>query len=596
MENIIKKLVDSGIRIKNQSNEGEKLKFLNKDYYFDIDDEYKVFYIKNYYLDNEGFIYAKYDNNEYVLLKGFYKDFIRRIKEEQKIEEKIFSSISALVSDIERLIPGRYEMLLLIDKWNDTYLGALERGDNKKIETDTRQDKILNCYSKVEYSLEVQDCYNSSTLYSNGFFKSIFPETLSPLFSSILNQVHNIINPLFMSANIKTHSPSVKVIMNRLYINITNIESIITTLGSNIDYLLLFTAPYMIKNIEKLKIQNLKMQIMDIKDDEITENISDIEILINELSDEDIFGEKLIELLALITMNYVMLFLKQTNEFITINQQTGSVEASLKLIHCTRRVDKGKQKIQKYIDPIYEKNCDYEPYIEGFKSYKDKFKEIPAGKRLLINKVKLEESISKYHMYRNYIEDSLMKTSEGIEKIREIILRYADKLIDEGFLLNRDDIFYITIDEMKDFISGKTGGLKPYPIQFKKWKYYRCKAQIISPEILEKDVEEIPAITDRLVNSFKNKKEHKVFSMNHKENKSVMPDEILLLGCHGNFDLELMKNKKAVIGESINMFGRVAEYCYKNNIPMYSGLRLAPIIFKNKTIELNKDKLVIKDE
>ena len=78
--------------------------------------------------------------------------------------------------------------------------------------------------SKKEYAESKSRIYDEEVILSSGYFGSFFPQVSSYFTTSIFNDLLDILNPLFVSCNLKTLSPSVVPVDGRIYINMTAFE------------------------------------------------------------------------------------------------------------------------------------------------------------------------------------------------------------------------------------------------------------------------------------------------------------------------------------------------------------------------------------
>jgi hypothetical protein len=559
-------------------------------YFTEKDSERPLIKVYSNFNANEGYFFINENNSEYLLIKAIHKDFIRILKGEPSVSEKNLSKISDIAAQIDRNIDNLFCIYFQINETPELVdIDVLNRIDKPE---DMRNPLIKKPLSQVEYNLSKDNLFNDKLIYFRGLTSSLFPETLSVFTASIFNRIPDVINPFFTHAGFKTHSPSIRIIFNKLYTNYSNIDLIFRTLKIDESFLKLCYAPHLYTKTKKPKILVPNMKLLGIELDEINEFIDEIEERGHKLVFEDLSNDNLSELIALITMCGAMIFFLTANSFLGLRKILSSWSETLCLIYKSRE------------NSIF-KNTNNEKFIEYFDFFSDVkeisfknietssidelIKELPAKQRLF-NKSSILKLIKEGHIALDLRDRLFIQTNKILLRVKEILNKIGEDLVSERKFKKIEDISYFEIDEIKNIVDDNFFGNIPFTKSFKYWQLERFKAQIMPNEIYEKDIDSVYEITNMLYPKIKDMNEFEAVSYFHQDRE--LENSQISLNRDINFtNINLLEDKKAIITESTSIFSFLTEYACLTDKPIYTGIRYAPLILKDKKIIFSENKI-----
>lgn len=574
MNDLISKIKDSGIKTREATGE-------------------KVITARPYYKENFGFFHLASDEWEMTLVKGVYKNNIREISGESPYEEKEINSIAQILADVERCL--RAPATVTIEREDkDFFVNSAELVTPTYLRTDARNIDIPKPLTPVEVSLGKSSVINDKHLFSKSLFGENFPETLSPVMLSIAELVPEIFNPLFMSCNIKTLSPSMKILFGRPYINVNNIESVITAFYDKPDFFFRNCIPAIFKTIKKPSFKIPDDSALKISDEEIQSSINDIEEASGGIAQEDIFSDDFIELIALIVMTWEMIYIRLWKAFMEVSKILGKdMDETLKHIYMTRSdsiLNRDIPQIMKSFDPASSVTSFKGLSIEHI-SPEAMLKSLPATRRLKTNKGKYLTAIKSAHEYLKMRDELHITTSNAVMKIRDVLIETGQKLKDESIFYEAEDIFFFEQKELNNIINDEFYGNVPFTLNFRKWQTSRFASLCLPYELYEKDVEKSEEIAHGQISKTMEEKSISCMSFFHKDVETedfIVGRGIPLCDIKG-------ETPDAIIAESATMFSFVTEFCAVKDIPLYTGARFANILLRNKKVSSTGVQLTVID-
>jgi len=543
-----------------------------------------------HYRGNPGFFHFSAENWEAVTLKGVYKDNIRMMRGSDNIDKKTLNSLSQMCADAERNQRKPLTMELFVDQ-GTVFLYHAEHTPAQPEKTDSRDFYIKSPVTPVEKSLAKTDTANYKHLFNKNAFSEIFPETLSPLAMSLASAMPDVMNPLFMSSSIKTHSPSLKLVFGRLYLNISNAETIISAFYQKPDFFLMNFCPNIFKKIKKPSFGIPNDRDIKITDEEILETIKDIKETTDSAAPDDIFTDEFLELTALCFMAWEMVYIRLWKSFTDFHKFLGkSMDEAVVHIYKTRK-DSILQKPFHSICEIFDPSV-VPVSIEGLNLDRtdadEMYKKIPAAKRITLSKSKYMSKLENAHRYLE-MRDSLYTSAAMLtEKMRTVLCGIGDDLVKNSVLTSSDDIFYFELKEIYKILHDEYFGNIPFTISFRKWQNARFSALCLPHSLYEKDVETADTISARQIEHSLKEKTVPVFSFFHKD---MTTDRFSALPSHSLSSLYGLEDCGCVISESASIFSFAAEYCAVMDKPLYTGGRFASLILKGKNITTGKESI-----
>jgi hypothetical protein len=556
-----------------------------------------VVWLETQYQNNCGLMFMRSGSFTALLLKGVYKDFIRLLTGDPVIEPTAVVKLAESAVNIERnfRIPLKLGFIFT-DKDNRRLFYAVELTPPVTGRPDKRALYNYSMLSAVEYSLFKDDLLSGKTLYVKGMTAGIFPDTFSPFAASLARRVPDIFNPLLMSANIKSHSPSLKLVCSKGYINFSNVNSVCATIGTSADFAFLNYAPWILLKKDNPRFEVPKLSIFKINDNEISEAIEELSEFKNTLDKHLMFSGGFDEAPALAAMAAQMIQLMLWQTAAKLYSVLGSFEEVLKFAFLTREktILEALPPMPPYLDPAYPMfNRKIEkPFTR--KTFEELFATLPFRKRLTLSKSKLQETVSKLHKYLD-MRDSLIKTTFAISaELRETMLSFGQEMVDGKLLTTSEDVFWFDLEDLVSFYKNDYFGNIPITLWFKKWQNERSSAQIVPYDIYEKDIGDIADISQRFfakhlgnpsacVSYFAGNMEGSARRLSSYDDQ---PDDIALVQNLSPVMLSCLDKSRAVVAETAPLFSYIMEYCVLTTTPLYSGVRFAPLLYDGMSLKL----------
>jgi hypothetical protein len=456
------------------------------------------------------------------------------------------------------------------------------------------QRKVPSCLSSVELSLFNSNLAHDKTLYSKGILSEMLPETLSPLASSIINKIPDILNPLYIHAGFKTYSPSINLIAGKLFVNLSNMRFIYNTMGGSEDVLNMNYASSVFAKENKKKLRPLDIKLLDIKADEVDKYLDELEQTKHSLDFNTITDERFQEILALFAMAGQMISLKINFAFVNIFNIVKNFDFASSLIYKTRKTNifqtYNNKDIYMFFDIFAPKkrfiiDFEYEPAdISAFLKKTGFFTKF-------FNEGKLLQELKLVH---NFLDkrDKLFKIAQSYMKdINFIFSKVATDLVDKNQINNKEDICYLEIDEIKNIKNNSFYGNIPFALYFKKSQYERYKAQFVPKLIFEKDIDKIPHIFYNLLKKYSDKIELQCVAVNPSDDISFNYSNdkncpaIIKSRIHLT-DIPKADTKGIIICDFAPVNSYIFEYAVISGKSLYIGTNGGDIFFRDKALHL----------
>ncbi|PLX67156.1 MAG: hypothetical protein C0603_10895 [Denitrovibrio sp.] len=543
------------------------------------------------YKGNIGFFHLLGQDWELIVVKGVYKDNIRRLKGKPPYDDRKINEVAQTLSDVERTLRKRVIIKIIFNEEQKHVINYIEADSTQLSRDDARDFTIPAPITSVERSLGKDISIGDKQLFSKAPFAEILPETLSPFAMSLVSMMPDVMNPLFMSSSIKTLSPSVKLLFGRLYMNIANASTITSKFSQPSDFLMMNFVPALFKSVKKPSIGVPNDADLKISDDEILESIKDIADSIADLKPEDVYSDEFIELIALTVMTWEMVYVRLWKSFTNLHKLISKdIDTTLTHIYKTRSnsiLNIGFDKICTCFDPAI-----IEHKIEsiGLKhlSIDYMYKTFPTSKRLTLSKSKYAERITEAHSYLKMRDDLYLAISAMTSKVRSLLLESGTQLHNDQMLSDKNDIFLFEVTEIRNIIGDEFYGNIPFTTNFRRWQNARFSALCLPFNLYEKDVVDAEKIALSQIDKSTKEKNLPCLSLFHKEITTSNFTTRMNFRLH---DIKEAVGKDVVITESASLFSFITEYCATTETPLYTGARFANIMIQDKTITTTKDSI-----
>lgn len=574
--------------------------------FYDLPEKSQVIFFETLYEGNAGFIKVESGDFTAVLLKSVFKDFITIISGTPNIDPLVMVKIAETALAIEKEVGTPVRVGLFAADNSTRYVFQAETlplPDNE-----LQERRLINfnaCFTKTEYSLAQTSEASGGYLYGRGALSGFFPETVSPFTESYLKDLTQLFNPLPMSVNIKTLSPSLSTICGKVFNNTTALEPICETTGTSDSYYLLNYLPwhYLKSNKHVFKVPNLKVFAID--DAEIAENLDELrQTATSKLTEDMITNGGLIEIFALFAMTAQLVQLKLWESSTKFLASLNDIETMLKFVYLTREKSLLDEELNMppYLDPMYPpmKLSIAKPFLKA--DFAELFAALPLTKRLLIGKQKLYEQLVDIHKCLDLKDDYTKSLFALVGNIHSLIMEKGNKMVEGRHIKMASDIFAFEMADMSRFLKNNFYGNVQSNLYSKNIKWERSKAQLMPYDIFERDIDNIAHISARV--SAKIPKEVPCLSFFHKDytgqGKSPVKlnDQLEDIALITNFSPVLLASLdkcKAVVTDTAPLFSYLTEYCTRTNTPLYTGVRFAGLFYKDRKIHLTKESIKITD-
>lgn len=546
---------------------------------------------------NDGFCHISETSSEYILLKGIHKDFVRVLKGKPSYPEKCLSSISDQLSQIMRNVDELIKCEFQVRDEKPVMVDIQTTNDDDT-DVEKRKLRIRRPLSSVEYNLAQDKVADGKMLYSKGLFTGLFPETVSPFTNSILKNILDVLNPLFMHASFKTQSPSIKLMFGKLYANYTNLEMICRTLKLDESFLQLNVAPHIYAKNEKPKIKIPELKAFDLNMEEMNSFVTEINSEIEDLTFESIGSDSFNELISLMTMASTMNILQLTEYFLKLRNRYSNWSDTLRAVYQTREENIFQQlNGQTLPEDMDVDSSDVTMSFDQMKPTKGistAIELLPKSSRLL-HKKQVNQLIQSAHVALK-VRDNLMLAGFGlVKKMKALGDSVSTSLIDDCMFKSDTNVYSFESEELQNMLSGNFFGNIPFTQHFRKWQQERYQMQVVPPEIYEKDISDIPEVMGNLAKRlFRQEQISCVSYFASTEGIEIDSEDIYIARTATLTDLSNLSGKLVIVTECTSLFSFAAEYAAIQDIPLYTGVRLAPLVLEQPTLRFQENKIDLK--
>lgn len=543
------------------------------------------------YRGNFGFYHITADNWETVIIKGVFKGNIRHINGECPFSDRKMNELAQMLSDVERCL--RRPAKTYVHNNDETfYVCRVEAEKYIPLPSDARDFEIKAPLTPVEESLGRSSATNEKHLFIKSPFASVFNETLSPYAFSVIEAMPDVLNPLFMSADMKTLSPSLKTMFNRILMNSANVETILSAFYAKPDFFYLNYLPSIYKTIKKPSADVPKISALRLADSELDNTLEDIERTAQNLSQESLFNDEFFEIPALSVMSWQIAAVSMWHSFTEFMKSTGlEHEDAMRHIYKTRKggLLRYEGEIMPVLDPAVKpvaiKAMDI-PSTEADVVYSS----LPSMKRLMLSKGKYTSLLSNVHKALDDGDKVYLTLSKLVMNIRGILLETGKQQVENRVLADKNDIFFFEHKEIQNIVSDSFYGNASFTLNFRRWQSSRFASVCLPGYLYEKDVENYKEIAEKQMSKSMTDKQIPCLSFFHKD---IETDNFV---CRCGFNIADVRDaEKAdiVITESASVFSYIAQYCAVTDKPLYTGARFSPLLLNGKKTRTGRDSITM---
>lgn len=547
-----------------------------------------------HYNNNFGFFTAVIDNIKFIILKGQYSDNIRYLTGRPDLNNAEINTLLDTIFKAEQVAKSPLEMDVFLTDDDCFIKNAVEVTETFK--DDMRDYTIPRPLAASEYGESKSRIYDEEIILSNGYFSSFFPQVCSYFTASIFNDLLDILNPLFVSCNLKTSSPSVVPVNGRIYINMTAFEKMMHTIGLNKSLYRRVFSPNLFLKMGISKLDKLNRSFFPVTFDEIDEVLKELKTSTSRVSINNITEKTFYDMPVQFAIIYEYITIEFINNLSVLLKKFPNISLVLNAVYKTRE-NSIFYKEDEMIMPDY---LDFSSNLASvsFKMEKntDKIKTYLKKLPFFTRKSKLKKAIINMHRLLDMRDELYLTASSFVVNAQKALLKAGELGVAKGKLDKKEDIFLLDHDEIRrlyyDTLFGETKEL----IYFRKWKNKRYSAQLMPPEIYAYDLSDTAHIAEDMIIRYKDTENFAVYGLNRINcegkietnlNLDDYTDKIIAAYNLPFTKLKNYKNAKGMILENVTPLSYACEFTVLNNIPLWTGVRFAPLFLKNIAVEKN---------
>lgn len=532
---------------------------------------------------NAGFFFVQHSAKEggsfslSIILKGYYQDNIRHILGESRLDWQNWSSLTNLLFDAERKLERllSFEIMLIggecfIKSCND--LGSAIPS-YEELYKDMRDFHIPRPLSESEYAEPKSRIYEEDDIFSANYL-SFFPQHLSTLSASILADLQDILNPIFLSCNLKAETPSSALLFGRCYANLTNIEKLFKTIGLNKSLYRLSFAPQLYLKMHSHHLAKLSTTFFPITLEEVTELLTALKTGTNDLTIESIKDKSYIDMIAQFMIIYQYITVIFTDKLSRLLKYFPDISLLLNAIYKTREsslfYSTEELLLAETVDllsPLKKVQFNLERKPEKLKFF---IKSLPFFKR---KKGKIKKNIAKLHALLNLRDELYLAISAFIEKLQPILLEIEPNII---------KLFFSEHDELRKKSYGGAMADLGEVQTFRKWKWFRENAALVPPEVYARDLTDIPKISEEMLSKLLEKRDIKAMAFNKSLETLEVGSDIFAAYNLPITALNEYSSKKGFILEACSTLSFATEFAILTNKALYTGIPFAKLSLSGK--------------
>ena len=554
-----------------------------------------------HYNNNFGFFTACIDDIKFIILKGQYSDNIRYISGKPSFNNAEYNILIDALFKAERVAGNPVKMTVFLTD-DECFIKEAELVEEYN-KYDMRDYTIPRPLATSEYAESKSRIYDEEVILSSGYFGSFFPQVSSYFTTSIFNDLLDILNPLFVSCNLKTLSPSVVPVDGRIYINMTAFEKMMHTIGLNKSLYRRVFSPNLFLKMGISKLDKLNRSFFPVTYDEIKEVVDSLKVTASRINLQNITEKSFYDYPVQFAIVYEYITIEFMNNLSILLSKFKNISLILNAIYKTRENSIFYREEEMMLPDFLDFSSDYESVkfnvekkVENIKIH---LKSLPFFSR----KSKIKKAVKNMHKLLDLRDELYLAASAFIINSNKALLKTGELGVSKGKLNNKSEIFSLDHDEIRrltfDTLFGETKELTA----FRKWRNKRYAAQLMPPEIYAYDLSDTAHIAEDMILRYKDTEAFAVYGLNRINCKGKVETDLTLDDYQDKIiaaynlpitKLNNYKNAKGLVLENVSPLSYACEYAVLNNIPLWTGIRFAPLFLKN--IEIEKNTLFQEEE
>ena len=547
-----------------------------------------------HYNNNFGFFTACIDDIKFIILKGQYSDNIRYISGRPSFNNAEFNILIDALFKAERVAGNPLKMTVFLTD-DECFIKEAELVEECN-KYDMRDYTIPRPLAASEYAESKSRIYDEEVILSSGYFGPFFPQVSSYFTASIFNDLLDILNPLFIPCNLKTTSPSVVPVDGRIYINMTAFEKMMHTIGLNKSLYRRVFSPNLFLKMGISKLDKLNRSFFPVTYDEIKEVVDSLKVTASRINLQNITEKSFFDYPVQFAIVYEYITIEFMNNFSILLSKFKNISLILNAVYKTRENSIFYNEEEMILPDFLDFSSDYESVkfnvekkVENIKIH---LKNLPFFSR----KLKVKKAVKNMHKLLDLRDELYLAASTFIINANKSLLKTGELGVSKGKLNDKSEIFSLDHDEIRrltfDTLFGETKELTA----FRKWRNKRYAAQLMPPEIYAYDLSDTAHIAEDMILRYKDTEAFAVYGLNRINCKGKVETDLTLNDYQDKIiaaynlpitKLNNYKNAKGLVLENVSPLSYACEYAILNNIPLWTGIRFAPLFLKNIEIEKN---------
>lgn len=547
-----------------------------------------------HYQNNFGFFTAVIDNIRFIILKGQYSDNIRYITGRPDLNNAEINILLDTIFKAERVAKCPLEMDVFLTDDECFIKNAVEVMETFK--DDMRDYTIPRPLAASEYGESKSRIYDEEVILSNGYFSSFFPQVCSHFTASIFNDLLDILNPLFVSCNLKTSSPSVVPVDGRIYINMTAFEKMMHTIGLNKSLYRRVFSPNLFLKMGISKLDKLNRSFFPVTFDEIDEVLKELKNSVSKVNINNIAEKSFYDLPVQFAIIYEYITIEFINNLSVLLKKFPNISIVLNAVYRTRENSIFYKEDEMVIPDYLDFSSNTASVKFNIEKSTDKVKMYMKKLPFFTRKSKLKKAIKNMHKLLDMRDELFITASAFVVNAQKALLKTGELGVTKGKIDRKEDIFFLDHDEIRRLYYDTLFGETKEIVYFRKWRNKRYAAQLMPPEIYAYDLSDTAHIAEDMIVRYKDTKNFAVYGLNRINcegrvetdlNLDDYADKIIAAYNLPFTKLKNYKNAKGMILENVTPLSYACEFAVLNNIPLWTGVRFAPLFLKNIAVEKN---------
>ena len=306
---------------------------------------------------------------------------------------------------------------------------------------DKRDYTIPRPLTSAECAEPKSRIYDEEIILSNTYFGSYFPQVSSYFSFSIFNELLDILNPIFISCNLKTSSPSIVPAYGRLFINMTGFEKMMHTIGLNRSLYRRSYAPNLFLKMGLSKMDKINRHFFPVTYNEIEDVLNNIKENTASIDASMVTNKSFYDFIVQLMIVYEYLTIEFTSNLSILLKKFPNISLILNAVYKTRKnsifYKDTEFNFPRYIDfaaPMEKVTFNMEEKVEKLSLHFKRFS-------IFTRKGKLKKAVKNMHKLLDLRDDLFITTAKFIENTKIALKNVAEIGISNERLFSENDVY-----------------------------------------------------------------------------------------------------------------------------------------------------------